>query len=201
MESRVLCELEIDESEEIHVEHEFSHADRVTVGHKARTEPLVWLAGDADWEEPHTITGDEKRHPLMFAWESTPRGRSHFLDGFLMAVDQAREILSWDDDWDGEGSPRYEEETLQRATHFLLDGVRQLTAECSVSVHVPRILPGPDGSIDIHWQLHDRQMLLNIPASVDEPVEYFGQKESGGSIKGNFYLSDPDLEPLTWVKR
>src|SRR5271157_1158287 len=67
------------------------------------------------------------------------------------AIKQAEELLVLADDWDGEGSVAYSKDTLDRAIAFLTVHSDFLRERYGLSLPVPRIGPGPSGSIDIHW--------------------------------------------------
>jgi hypothetical protein len=65
-------------------------------------------------------------------------------------IDASRSILALQEDWDDEGSPGYSESTWRRAVDFL---IRQATFAQHIvgrDLPVPKILPGPKGSIDLH---------------------------------------------------
>jgi len=187
--------LETTDPGEIHTEP-FYYAHAVEP-HKAPAHSLDWQLDEPSSNYRRTQQG----HAPHGYWQQAQMRRPHILDEFLSTFERSKEFLYWEHDWDGEGARSYSQETWHRARQFLLDGVKQLSQDCSIAIHVPRILPGPDGSIDIHWQLSDRQLLLNIPPDPDESVEYYGKKRPGHEIKGAFPLSEPDLEPLTWVKK
>ena len=56
---------------------------------------------------------------------------------------------------------------------------------------VPRILPGPDGSVDVHWELDDFEVLLNFPVDAGAPATFYGDdRRQGGAIKGTIAARD-----------
>ncbi len=46
------------------------------------------------------------------------------------------------------------------------------------------ISPVGDGSIDIHWKDERRQLLINVPAAGDEPIEFYGDDRGRTIVKG-----------------
>lgn len=109
------------------------------------------------------------------------------------AFAKASEILAWPDDWDGEGSPGYRADTLDRAALFTVPFTA--TDDCPV----PKVWAGPDGSVDVAWR-GEREMLLNIPANRAEPVSFYGQ-DAGSEVKGE---SAADTAPdwlCLWLAR
>ncbi len=89
-------------------------------------------------------------------------------DSLHSAIDVAGRILAWADDWDGEGSPGYQAATLERGRAFLIAGAAHLWEAQHRTLPAPRVTPGPDGSIDLHWRVEGRELLLNVPAEAEE---------------------------------
>ena len=121
------------------------------------------------------------------------------IDHVLDAIRESRRILELEDDWDDEGSPGYTESTWKRATDFLLNDSLRLWQEYRIRVEVPRILPGPDGSIDIHWRVNQRELLINIPASEGELASYYGDDQADGIIKGTLKTSARNQWLMMWL--
>jgi hypothetical protein len=89
-----------------------------------------------------------------------------------------------DADWDGEGGQGYDEETWNRAAAFVRNYARRLWPGHGVPVPAPEILPGPAGSIDLHWEEKDFELLVNIPANSQERAEFYGDDYGSIFIKG-----------------
>lgn len=115
------------------------------------------------------------------------------------ALEQARAMLDWPDNWDGEGSMAYSEAVWRRASDFLTDATRQLWARHQRTIPVPDIEPGPQGSIDFHWQVDGREMLLNLPAEPAEMVDFYGDTSAGESVKGRAHTSTVGPWLLAWL--
>ena len=95
-------------------------------------------------------------------------------------------ILSLQDNWDKQGSPGYAESTMDRAIRFLDIHVKQVFDD-SRRILIPRILPSDGGSIDLHWRTQEYELLVNVPATDDVAVSFYGEVLLGRScIKGTF---------------
>jgi hypothetical protein len=96
-------------------------------------------------------------------------------------VDEAKKrLLALKEDWDGEGSPAYQERTIEAATTFLYELVaKSETLEATKKV---RILPASEGSIDLHWKTELFELLVNFRP--DGSVSYYGDDYCENSIQG-----------------
>lgn len=79
---------------------------------------------------------------------------------------------------------------LGRAASFLRDNALHLGGEGPVPAGAPVISPVGDGSIDIHWRDERRQLLINVPAAGDEPIEFYGDDRGRTVVKG---IVDPSV--------
>jgi hypothetical protein len=120
-------------------------------------------------------------------------------------IEQSKHILAFEDDWDDDGSPAYTVDTWDRATDFLLRNARYLWEENHLPLDAPKILPGPSGSIDLHWKTTHRELLINIPASSDESANFYGDDSlsrdhpSNQTVKGIIDTSKDHLWLLIWL--
>lgn len=88
-------------------------------------------------------------------------------------LDRSRSMLDLGLDWDGEGSPGYEEATWQRAAELVVKTSTrhyQLTRKTAPD---PVITKGDEGSIDVQWRTRTRNILINIPADHNASVPFF----------------------------
>ena len=90
-------------------------------------------------------------------------------------------ILSLGEDWDGEGSPPFQEETFDRAAAYL----RQLHE----TLEFPRALKADiqplagEGSIGLHWREQGFQLLIIFRANGS--MSYYGDsQDQSNCIKG-----------------
>lgn len=96
-------------------------------------------------------------------------------------VDDAEErILALEEDWDGQGSPAFEKQTLDAIRDFLFE----LVDESKLSVVKQAwIVPFSEGGIDLQWQTEHFDLLINFCA--DGNVTYYGKDTYGHSIRGD----------------
>jgi len=118
------------------------------------------------------------------------------------AMESSRYILDLEDDWDEEGSPRFQEATWKRATDFIKQIAIAFRQQPSgFWIDPPRILPGPKGSIDIHWKTSKRELLINVPENMSEPADYYGSGGRADIIKGKLETAAKNEWILTWLTR
>jgi hypothetical protein len=121
------------------------------------------------------------------------------------AIERSQRILTFEDDWDDEGSPPYKATTWDRATTFLRRSALQLWKDYHVALDAPKILPGPGGSIDLHWKIDGRELLINIPEPLDEPANFYGDESAARDnpptqiVKGVLDTSKDNLWLLMWL--
>jgi hypothetical protein len=109
----------------------------------------------------------------------------------LEVIEQSKYILAFEDDWDDEDSPAYRLATWERAIAFLLKNARKLWEENHLTLEVPKILPGPAGSIDLHWKMARRELLINIPDTQDEPANFYGD-----DLSSNVHLPNQTVKGI-----
>lgn len=115
-----------------------------------------------------------------------PRSRSSAVE---QEIEASRSILELEDDFDGEESPAYERATWERATGFLRSLAQSVLEHYGVEIDRPRIKPGPDGSIDLHWREPSYEVLINIPSDPREKPSFYGDDYAGSFQKGRCELS------------
>ncbi len=115
-------------------------------------------------------------------------------------IDKTRAIiLGLRDNWDGEGAKGYQAETWDRATEFVKNLSYQ-TWKCTQKIlPPPEILPGPHGSIDVHWKTPNIDLLLNVPEDETEPATFSADDYKENSSKGTFDLKQMNQVLLFWV--
>jgi hypothetical protein len=128
------------------------------------------------------------------------------LVAFAAPIVRSRAMLELEDDWDGEGSPGYAESTWRRVVAFLLDNALALSEDFGAAPPAPKIRKGPHGSIDIHWQLPNRILFVNVPVDTGETAEFFGHDGVRGSdgrfehtVQGSLDVADEHPWLLMWL--
>ncbi len=109
-------------------------------------------------------------------------------------------ILSLADNWDGEGSEPYEAATFERAAEFLTSNATRLWNMYSTVMDIPKILPGPNGSIDIHWEVDDHELLVTIPPDPADPITYYGDSPRS-TTKGTLQTTADAEWLLLWLAK
>lgn len=153
------------------------------------------------WKHQKQKTTWEKSYLVEGLWSETRLvPDTHYLlpytfSQLLLEIENSKSILDWEDDWDGEGSPAYKFTTWERTSKFLVQNTFILWNEQGLSMKVPMITAGPEGSIDIHWKLDDRELLINIPSETDKNAGYYGDNQKGTIVKGDLNTT----ESITWL--
>lgn len=117
----------------------------------------------------------------------------------LRVIQDSRWILALEENWDGEGAIPYSEDTFKQATAFLRNYAIHSLKRFGTAIAAPRILPGPDGSIDLHWKRHGHELLVNIPASSEQLASFYGDDFGSAQIKGTFDVGTYNLGLLGWL--
>ena len=123
----------------------------------------------------------------------------------LEAIELSKYMLTFEDDWDDDGSPAYKSATWVRATAFLHHSALQMLTDYHVILDAPKILPGPAGSIDFHWKTSRRELLINIPEILDEPANFYGDDSTSSDhspnqmVKGILDISKDNQWLLMWL--
>jgi len=115
-------------------------------------------------------------------------------------IEASRAILDLEVD-DEEARTPYAEETWKRAGEFLKRYAIWLGDTRGVVLDAPDILPGPDGSIDLHWDYPGYEMLINIPADATTEAGFYGDDRAGTSIKGKFDANTINDGLLLWLTK
>jgi hypothetical protein len=115
-------------------------------------------------------------------------------------IEQARtKLLALGHDWDGEDSAAYSKDTLDRAVSFLTTHSIKGYDLCSLYPPAPRIGPGPEGSIDLHWKEKTWELLVNIPADNSQMAVFYGDDYGALKIKGSFDPRTVNLGIVAWL--
>ena len=119
------------------------------------------------------------------------------------AIEASKYIYDLQDDWDEEGSIGYQKATWERATDLIMGFFDHSLGIDTHSLPAPNIAPGPDGSIDIHWQLKNknRELLINIPADPQSPAVYYGTGGPNDVTKGKLELSSQNSWIIRWLMK
>jgi hypothetical protein len=121
-------------------------------------------------------------------------------DEIASAIRAARELAELGDDWDGEGSQGYSLNTWKRVKRFVLRQAALSESLLRATLPVPAINPADQASLDVFWQLSDRQLLVNFPADENAPITYYGQNSAGNNtISGRTTGREHRLDLVAWL--
>ena len=111
-----------------------------------------------------------------------------------------RAILELKEDWDGEGASVIAAETWQRAVTFLRRNLLALWEKKGIQVESPSIVPLNDGSLDIHWKVDRRELLVNVPPDPHKRATYYGDNRQGGNVvEGDLDIDAQNHWLLVWL--
>ena len=149
-------------------------------------------AAEGPRKETWTVSGQES------AWRKWVDAGS--LNELENAIVKSEWLLTLEDDWDDEGAQKYSRETLDRALLFLKNHMQWAREKNGAALAVPRILPGPNGSIDLHWKSPAYEVLLNIPPA-PALASFYGDDYGNIRIQGTLDPSAFNLGVLSWLIR
>lgn len=117
-------------------------------------------------------------------------------------IEASRSLLDLRDDWDDEGSVGYERATWSQVTRFLSSAAERVWLNLGALIPTPDISPGPRGSIDLHWLIPNRELLINFPADENSPIRFYGDDGNRGTpIEGELEFVDSNMWILMWLIR
>lgn len=124
----------------------------------------------------------------------------HPLEEVDRVIHSSRTLLELKEDWDGEGASPISEETWNRAARFLRNNASTLWGKYATRVESPSIVPLNDGSIDIHWKIARRELLVNIPPDPEKRATYYGDNKQGGNVvEGDLDIDAQNHWLLVWL--
>jgi hypothetical protein len=102
---------------------------------------------------------------------------------------------------DEEDFPIYTKAALARAIVFLRSQSDQFRKIGVSSVPVPKIGPGPNSSVDLHWRREGWELLVNIPSDSNRPATFYGDDYGVQKIKGSFDTTIPNRGLVIWLMK
>jgi len=115
------------------------------------------------------------------------------------AIEDSRKILELQDNWDDEGAKAYKKETWDRAVEVVRRSCEEMWENFVTTMPAPRILAGPDGTIDLHWKTAKFELLVNIPEDPTDPITYYGDDYGMNTAKGTIDPNRPSHILLCWL--
>jgi hypothetical protein len=119
------------------------------------------------------------------------------------AIEAAEELTRLPFDWDGEGGKAVTREHLDRVFRFLRTASDWARNTLHRQFPAPRIEPGPQDSIDLHWNHMGRELLLNVPADSSAAATFYGEAEHGDGerekLRGTLGLEHENHWLAAWL--
>jgi len=150
----------------------------------------------AIWMKNHLLAENEAQLSKYEKLENVFAGNIYVgklpkaLSFLASSISKSRFILSLLDNWDDEGSKKYAEATLFASCKFIIDFANNIYKNFSLQIDIPRIFPGPKGSIDIIWEFEKYRLVINVDANGEDATFYGDSQDqiSEGQFKlANFY--------------
>jgi hypothetical protein len=115
-------------------------------------------------------------------------------------IEQANDrLLKLANDWDEEASLGCSKDAFDRAVFFLTTHSAKGRDLCGSYPPAPKIGPGPDGSIDLHWRQKTWELLVNVPADPNQMAVFYGDDYGTAKIKGSFDPKTVNLGIVAWL--
>jgi hypothetical protein len=114
-------------------------------------------------------------------------------------IARAEAILGLDHDVEDDAGPLYSRETLDRAVLLLANHSTRINQLCGLRLPVPRIGPGPNRSVDLHWKREKWELLVNVPADAGQLAAFYGDNYGDQTIKGRLDTSAFNYGIVTWL--
>ena len=168
-------------------------ATRVASGAESYAEDSARFSRHAFYLASLTITSANQFHlsPVDFSrwftagraeawtewlWESTSKAteRPDWLDE---AIGNIRQLLQLPSNWDSYDAAPIGSDATERSIDVFLDILNQ--PDLWKQLPAPRIVPCPDGGIQLEWDMNDREIEIVVPESSAEPIEYLAVDRSG----------------------
>jgi hypothetical protein len=152
-----------------------------------------WIeSAECSWFPKESVSGDPDQPVLeRLSVDAYPELEAE--------IKHAEQMVEEDEEYEDE--PTYTGETLNRAISFLTAQLAQVKEFGCEFVPVPKIGPGPDLSVDIHWKQEKWELLVNISADSDELATFYGDDYGVQKIKGSVDPTAPNNGIILWLMK
>jgi hypothetical protein len=106
------------------------------------------------------------------------------------AIEKSKYILTYEDNWDGEGSVGYKRATWLRAISFLSEYFKNIYETLGRTIIPPKIYHGEGGNIDLLWETTKYRLLIEIPENPEQVATFYGDDYHKEKIEGEFEPSE-----------
>jgi len=101
--------------------------------------------------------------------------------------------------WDGDGADRISSRTWHQALSLVRTLAARTYKATNVEIPTPKAIPLRSGSVDLSWKSKLRELTVNVPEDVDEPVEFYGLAPGNLAIQGELSNDDAFDQVATWL--
>jgi hypothetical protein len=110
------------------------------------------------------------------SWQSEAVERAH-PPWFDESVSTLRRLLQLPQNWDSYGAARIERPVAERTIDVFLSVIGR--SDLRDVLPAPRVVPCPDGSIQLEWSMSDRELEIVIHSHPSRSIEYLAVGPSG----------------------
>lgn len=144
------------------------------------------------------IRTGQKDSWVEWSWQHT-ESQQHRLSWIGESIKTLRRFQSLPTNWDSYGAAPIDKETVERTIDVFLDIFNQ--SELRDRLPSPRVVPCPDGSIQMEWDVADCELEIVVSSSLSEPLEYLavspletreGYLDQGAMIRALYWLIGQD---------
>lgn len=105
-------------------------------------------------------------------------------------IEKSINFLENSDEWDPDEGELFNSATLKSAIKFLTDYAFWVYDKQGFVIPIPKIYPGPDGSIDLLWKKDQYKLLVNIKPYPKTFATFYGKSDGEEFIEGKFNLGN-----------
>lgn len=127
---------------------------------------------------------------------------SRKLSSLYQTIQESKNILELEEDWDGDGALPCNSETYIRSIEFLTDYSNEVLESFDIILDNPEINIARDGSIDLEWRSKNYILLINFNNSEIIDIQYYGEDNiSKTIIKGFIEDKSINKDLAFWMKK
>ena len=174
---------------------------RNSTAHEWRDRPQGWSDTtpdrDDDWlDECFSKWSRQKHSQAALQFAELPDAR---LVDVAREIENSRAMLLREPDWDDDGAEKIADRTWRTAVDFLRGHAIAVLNSTGHAIPAPRILPLPDGSIDLHWKSGSNELLVNFPPAEGVSAKFYGDNAGGTIIRGELDPESQNSGLLLWL--
>lgn len=200
-------------SDELKEDELISNSDKTQIEYLTKKYEAIENNIEAIWQRQNEITRSVENLGIQLIEKMNDLSINTEIDSeqqvkFDQYYDQLNEsiilsrlhILNLKNNWDGEGGKRYKEATFNQAVTFIRTVFRRIWREYKIFLSLPAILPGDDGSIDVHWKDSKFELLITFPNDPSERVAVYGDNYDDTDIISNIAVEKINDVLISWLR-